>query len=187
MPEFVSLRSFLLSSTSGHNVRFEAQVPKFIPDALVPEAMAAGCVPTAEANIPFHDDASRPPVEFQGDMRRSLILLAIQHVVVRNNSKEFNGGGVPKAAVIADAVGFEVIQKEVTDLFHEYSSAKDSGQDLAISPQASNVMKVIEAKDRSELLDLAGEFGIEPDSLKGTTLRVLRQTLLTKLTGVALG
>ena len=36
MPEFISLRSFSLSSLTGHSAVFEAGVPKDIPAALVP-------------------------------------------------------------------------------------------------------------------------------------------------------
>lgn len=187
MPDFISLRSFRLESTKGHIVLFEANVPRFIPDAIVPEAMAAGCAPVDKSDIPFYEDKSRAAVEFQGDMRSSLVFMAAKHVALRNNSKDFTGGGAPKAQVLTEALGFDVNQKEATEQFQRYSASVQDGFDVPLHPQAANVLKVIEAGDRDELLDLGVEFGVEKDKAKGLTLRELRKTLLVKLTGVALG
>lgn len=187
MPEFISLRSFSLSSLTGHSAVFEAGVPKDIPAALVPDAMAAGCVPANEASIPFHDDASRAKVEFVGDVRRSMLYLAVKAVAEKNDSKEFDGGGVPKTAAVVSRLGFEVQRKEVTDIWQEYTEMKAEGLEFTLHAQAQNIAKVIDAGDKAELLELAEEFGLDEAKAKGLQVRDLRKQLLVKLGGISVG
>lgn len=187
MPEFISLRSFRLETTLGHIVQFERSVPKFIPEVVVPFAMAAGCVPVDSADIPFYDDKARTTVEFNGDIRRSLIYIAVKHCVTKNDSKDFDGSGVPKASVLTTRLGFEVGRKEAVDVFQQYTTLKNEGRDFDYDSKALNVMRVIEAEDRAELMEIAEEFGIEERTRKGLQVRELRKLLLTKLSGVAIG
>src|SRR5690606_11532238 len=129
MPEFVSLRTFRLESTTGHVVLFEANKPRFIPDALVSEAMAKGCVPVDAADVPFYEDQSRAKVEFTGDIRKSMIYLAVKHLAEQNNVKDFDGGGTPKTASVSGLIGYEVSRQEVVDLFQQYLQLKSEGQE----------------------------------------------------------
>jgi hypothetical protein len=46
MPYMLSIRDFALRSTAGLSVEFVANTPVYVPDALVPEAMEKGCIPT---------------------------------------------------------------------------------------------------------------------------------------------
>lgn len=187
MPDFISLRSFRLESTTGHVAIFEANKPRFIPDALVPAAMAAGCVPVNAADTPFYEDQSRAKVEFTGDIRKSMIFLAVKHIAEQNNVKDFDGGGTPKTAVVSGLIGYEVARKEVVDLFQQYLQLKSEGQEYAMHPQAHNIMKVIQAEDRDDLVSIAEEFGVPTDKAKGLQMRDLRKLLLVKLSGVAAG
>lgn len=187
MPEFVSLRSFRLESTTGHIAVFEANVARNIPDALVPAAMAAGCVPANREDAPFYEDQTRAKVEFTGDVRKSMIYLAVKHVAERNNIKDFDGGGTPKTAVISELIGYETNRKEVVDLYQQYLQIKSEGGQYAMHPQAPSIMKVIQAEDRTELVELAEEFGVPADKSKGMQARDLRKLLLVKLSGVAAG
>lgn len=185
MPEFVSLRSFRLESVTGHTAVFEANVPRNIPQALIPAAMAAGCVPADAADTPFHDDTSRAKVEFNGDIRASMVYLAIKALVEKNNSKDFDGGGTPKTAAVNALIGYEVRRQEVVDLFQQHMELRSEGREYALHPQAHNIMKVIEAGDKAELLELADEFGMDAAKAKGLQVRDLRKSLLVKLSGVA--
>lgn len=185
MPDFISLRSFRLDSTTGHVAVFEANTPRFIPDALVPAAMAAGCVPVDQKDVPFYEDTSRAKVEFVGDVRKSMVYLAVKHVVAANNPKEFDGGGTPKTAVIAGLLGYEVSRKELVDVFQQYMQLQSEGREYALHPAADNIMRVIQAGDKAELLELADEFGVPVDKAKGLQSRDLRKLLLVKLSGIA--
>lgn len=185
MPEFVSLRSFTVTSTMGHSATFEAGVPKNIPMALVPAAMEAGCVPATAADAPFHEDATRAKVEFTGSMRTSMIYLALQDIIEKNAVKEFDGSGVPRVTAVEARIGYDVTRKEVTDVYQQLLQCKSDNKEFVLAPNADNVMLVIKAEDRAELTELAKEFGIDDDSCKGLQLRELRKLLLVRLNGTA--
>lgn len=187
MPEFVSLRTFRLESTTGHVALFEAGKPRYIPDALVPAAMTAGCVPADQKDTPFYEDQTRAKVEFVGDIRKSMIFLAVKHVAEQNVIKDFDGSGTPKTSVVSGLIGYEVSRSEITDLYQQYLQLKSEGQEYAMHPQAHNIMKVIQAEDKAELVDIAEEFGVPADKSKGLQMRDLRKLLLVKLSGVAAG
>lgn len=187
MPQMLSLRKFRLETTTGHVVLFEANTPRFVPDAAVPEAMKAGCVPAESADIPFYDDLSRAKVEFQGDIRKSMLYLAIRVIAERNDPKEFDGGGVPKHEVVSARLGFDVSRQEVLDVFQQYLQAKSEDREFGLHPQAQNILRVIEAETKAELVELAKEFGVEEKQAKGLSVRELRKFLLTKFNGIATG
>lgn len=185
MPELISLRSFRLESTSGHVIQFEAKVPKYVPDAAVSEAMAAGCVPTSAAEVPFHEDLQRAKVEFTGDVRKSMIFLAVKAIAEKNDAKQFDGGGTPRTAVVSDALGFEIARKDVVDVYQQYLTVTAEDVPFALHPSAPNILRVIEAESKGELIDLADEFGVDGAKAKGLTVKDLRKLLLVKFSGVA--
>lgn len=187
MPAMISLRALRLATKTGHVIRFEANTPRAVPDSAVQEAMAAGCAPANPQDAPFLDDLSRTKVEFHGDLRRSTIFLALTSIAEKNNAKEFDGGGTPKVEVVSARLGYEVTRKEVNDLYQQFLSSKNVGQDFALHPQAQNIMRVIEADSKGELIELAIEFGVEEKKANGLTVRELRKLLLAKFSGVAAG
>lgn len=185
MPNMISLRSFRLASLTGHVVQFEAKKPTFVPDAAVSEAMAAGCVPENESDIPFYEDVDRAKVEFTGDVRKSMLYLAAQAVAKRNNPKDFDGGGTPKTQVVADMLGYEVSREELLSVYQQYLQVQQENLDYALHPNAANIMRVIEAGSKAELLELASEFGVPDDKAKGLSVKDLRKLLLVKFSGHA--
>lgn len=187
MIEMVSLRTFTLATTAGHTIPFEAKVPRPVPADAVSEAMAQGCVPSDAADAPFLEDVTRAKVEFQGNTRKAMLYLAVKAVAVRNNPKDFDASNTPKSAVVADRLGYEVNRAEVADAFQQYMHFSSEGIEPALDAQALNAMKVIEAGDKAELLDLADEFGVGKEKAKGLQMRELRKLLLVKLSGVAAG
>lgn len=187
MPLMISLRKFRLESTTGHCIQFEPREPVYVPDVAVSDAMKAGCVPAEEADIPFHEDLSRAKVEFVGDVRSSMIYLAIDAIVKRNNSKDFDGGGVPRQALINDTLGFETTRKEIVQVYQQYMQVKAENLEYALHPAAPQILKVLEAGDKGELLELAEEFGVENEKSKGLSVRDLRKLLLVKLSGIGVG
>ena len=187
MPEMLSLRTFRLASLSGHVVQFEANTPRRVPEEAVAEAMAKGCVPVDQADIPFYEDLTRSKVDFQGDLRKSLIFLAAQAVAKENNVKNFDGGGIPRASVISERLGYDVTAKEVLPVYQLLLQVKNGESEFVVHAKAEHVMRVVEASERAELLLLADEFGIDEKKAKGLQSRELRKLLLTKLNGAALG
>lgn len=185
MPDFISLRSFTVTSTLGHSATFEAGVPKSIPMALVPAAMEAGCVPVDAADVPFHEDMTRVKVEFTGGLRASMIYLALQDIIEKNQAKEFDGGGTPNVPAVEKRIGYDVTRKEVVDVYQQLLQCKTDNKEFALAPNADNVMLVIKAEDRAELTELAKEFGIAEENCKGLQIRELRKLLLVRLNGTA--
>ena len=187
MLKMISLRNVRVPSTTGHVVLFEAKVPRDVPDEIVSEAMALGCVPVDEADIPFHEDLSRAKVEFQGDVRKSMIYLAVQLLAEENNVKKFDGGGTPKTSVVADMLGYEVGRQEVLDTFRQYQTVRAEGIEYKLHPAAPNILRVLQAETKDELVGLADEFGVDEKKAKGLVVRDLRKLLLVKFSGIAAG
>lgn len=185
MPKMHSLRSFRLETTTGHVIEFEAKVPVFVPDAAVPDAMAAGCVPVDTSEIPFQEDLSRSRVEFVGDVRKSMLYLAVERLIAKNDPKTFDGGGNPKTAPVSDMLGFEVNRAELLAVFQLYLSSKNDNRPYTLHPSAPQIINVLEASDKAELIDLADEYGIPSEKAKGLQVRDLRKMILVKLSGVA--
>lgn len=179
-----SLRTFTLYTTKGHCIRFEAKKPREVPNEIVQEAMTAGCVPVDENDIAGFEDLSRAKVEFQGDLRKSILYLAMEVFAHENNPKNFNAGGRPKANILSERLGFEVGSAETQSSWENYLSVKNSGSDVALHPNAKDVVAVISAEDAPELRALASKQGIPPTALEGLTVREIRKVLLTKLNGV---
>lgn len=182
-----SLRSFRLTSTSGHAVQVTGNEPFPCPAALVQDAMAAGCVPVDPGDQPFIDDAGRAKVEFTGDIRKGIILLAIRAIVEENNTANFDGSGTPKLDVISNRLGYTVSAAEVRDLFQQYMELRNDGKDLPTDATTQNIMRVLEASTKAELVELGEEMGLKKESLKAQTVKDLRRTVLVHLSGVAAG
>lgn len=185
MPDMISLRKFRLETTKGHIIQFLPKEPKFVPDDAVSEAMAAGCVPVDEQDTPFYEDMTRAKVEFQGDVRKSLIYLAVKQTVEKNDHRDFDGAGNPKVDVLTDALGFEVFPQESVAMFRQYLQAKKEGVEFPLHPAAANVQRVMEAGSKAELVDLAVEFEVPEKKAKGLVAKDLRKLLLVKFSGIA--
>ncbi|HRO60510.1 MAG TPA: hypothetical protein PKZ27_02755 [Rhodocyclaceae bacterium] len=187
MPQMISLRKFRLATTKGHVILFQPKTPTFVPDDAVSEAMQNGCVPADETETPFIEDFTRSKVEFQGDVRKSLIFIAVRQVAERNNHKDFDGAAVPRANVVSELLGFEVFPQEIVDIYRQYLQAKQEGIEYPLHPSAPNVQRVIDANSKAELVELANEFGVDPEKAKGLVARDLRKLLLVKFSGIAAG
>lgn len=187
MVEVVSLRNFRLETTKGYIEQFEAKVPKKIPEAILPEAMQAGIMPTDADDQPFYEDLSRAKVEFTGDIRRSMVYLAVSAIMKSNDTKDFDAGGYPKTAAVANMLGFEVARQDVIDLFQAHQQAQASGNEFALHPASANILRVLEAGNKAELVELADEFGVDKSKAQGLTVKDLRKLLLVKLDGTAVG
>lgn len=188
MIKMVSLRTFLLRTTTGHMVQFQANVPRDVPEAVVQDAMAVGCVPVDSDDAPRIDNMARAKTSFQGDLRRSLIYLAMDVIARGNNSKDFDGGGKPKVSVLTERLGFDTTAAERTSIWQEYLSSKNQGADgYMLHPDSEMVMEIIGAEDAEELRQLAVQAGVDPKSFEGMPTRDVRKILLAKFSGVSAG
>lgn len=186
MPYMISLRTFTLATKLGHTVGFEAKKPSYVPPSVVSEALAAGCVMVDETDAPFFDDLTKAKVDFVGDMRHSLIYLAIERLAARNKPHDFDGAGNPKAGLIVDMLGFDVLPAEVVPIWQQYLSLKQDGKEYPLHPDAKKVQRVLEITRKADLVALADEIGVEAEKAEGLTSRELRKLLLVKLSGVTL-
>lgn len=187
MPLMKSLRTFRLATTSGHVVQFVANEPKEVPAAVLSEAMKHGCVPvdgTVDQAL-FEEAGGKARVDFTGDVRRSVLFLAVKAVAEKNDPKEFDGGGNPLASVVKGMVGFEITPAEVVDIYHIYGQSKRDEVPFELHPSAMNIVRVIEAGDKNELLELAEEFGMKREVYKGLAAKDIRKALLVKFSGIA--
>jgi hypothetical protein len=184
MPYMKSLRNFRLASTSGHCPQFVAGKPTFVPDVAVSDAMQAGCVPVEADEIPHIEEIQKAKLEFSGDIRKSVIMLAIKAIIDKNDHKEFDGAGNPKDSVVGARLGLVVSQKEVVDAFRAINEAKSNQDVLDLHPQAQNVMRVVDAETKAELLELAAEFMVPEKATKGVASKDLRKMLLMKFSGI---
>lgn len=185
MPLMLSLRTFRLETTMGHIIEVKGKEPTYIPPECVDEAAKRGMtyVDNADANV--YDDLSRSKADVHGELRKSILFLAVKSVAADNNAKDFTAGGLPKTAVIEGRVGFEVTAAEIRDVYQIYQSTATGNGDFALHPQSQNLMKVIEATTKDELDLLAVEFGIDGDKAEALSSRDLRRLLMTKFAGVA--
>lgn len=182
----ISQRTFRLETTSGHVIHFEAKQPTWVAPEAIEDAQKAGCVYVDASEASFHDDLSRAKADVSGDLRRSVLFLAITAIAKRNDSKEFTGAGIPKVSAVEAAVGFECNANEIRDVYQAYQSHHSGNGDFVLHPQSQNIMRVIEASTKDELLELALEFGVDFDKAEGLVSRDLRRLLMAKFAGVAL-
>ena len=124
LPEFKLNRNFTLISKTGLALRFEKGVPRPVHAQLVPEVLAIGAERVDAEQGEGMGDEKRPPEEPQGVEREDLIQAAIEDLVERNSSKDFNAGGVPKPVAIKAIVGFQPEADEVKKAWLAYQAEK---------------------------------------------------------------
>lgn len=140
MPYIKSLRDLRIASKTGHVVLVKALAPKWIPDEILGEAQALGCVTCDEHGkiviadglnatdliadpdeIPFLSPEDREIPE----KRKRVVTMAVLKCFKRNQREDFSSNGVPKAAVITRMIGFQVTAGEVADATEELKGVDD--------------------------------------------------------------
>lgn len=184
MTKVISMRSFTLYTRKGHVVAFEGKKPKYIPNAILPEAMERGVVPVDEADIEAFDDRRKARVEFQGDLRRSVIALFIADIVDQNNARDFDAAGTPKYQELSKLAGFSVTQAEALEIFRAVEASRKSGEEPNIDPKALTVKRIIEADTNQDLLALLPETRLKHDDVSGMQTRDMRKAMLSTFSGM---
>lgn len=175
-----SLRSFTLQTTKGHAVRFTAREPRPVPKIIAQEAMAQGCVPINKEDTPFLDDMSKAKVEFDRNLRRAILFIALDAVCSENDTSKFAGSGVPKEEVIEEMTSISVQKKELGKLMDEYRNCKSTGSEMPTHPAANEVYAIVQAENKDDLLELAKEAGYPVDKAAGLVSKDLRRMLIAK-------
>ena len=106
-------RDFTLTTTKGHSIKFEKDVPVYVPSVVYADAIAIGAVAEdgTSADVLDDDTVDDTPVDLAE--RAELITLAFESLVSRNEREDFTAAGIPKAAAVAKEVGFAVQGKEI--------------------------------------------------------------------------
>lgn len=185
MPMMLSLQHLRLETTSGHVLQFKPNEPIFVPDVAVSAARAKGCALAEGEDIELQDDVSRATVDFHGDLRKSLLFMAVKTILAKNDPKDFDGAGIPSTDAMTDLVGFTVAGSEIPEVFQLWHAVEEGGSDYTPHANAENVVNVMEANSQAELVAIGEELGMSKSSMKGMKTRELRKALLIKLSGYA--
>ena len=186
MPKMVSLRDFRLATLSGHVLIFEARVPRDVPDAAVEEALTAGCAMINPNETPDFDDMTRQKFDLEADLRQSVIYLVCADLVKRNRPIDFDGGGMPREGVVSNIVNFEVGKKELNDVWQTYLTAKSEGREHGVHEKAADVLRIIQAENKNDLLEIAADLGLDLDQFDGKQTKTIRSALLKSFPGAIL-
>lgn len=115
MPLMKLRRKFRLATTKGHSVLFEPDTPVFVPNSIVPEAVAVGAELAEEGELDV--TPKEPPAPNTGpadaSSREGDILKALNALVARNDRDDFTGGGLPKIYAVSGLVGYKVEKREL--------------------------------------------------------------------------
>lgn len=102
----VSLRDQRVTSTLGHTVHMQANVPTRVPGPLVDQAASQGCIPADSAEYEAHKQKAAAAAAANQIFEKALID-AIAVMVKRNNYKDFTSSGHPRIDALAAEVGVE--------------------------------------------------------------------------------
>lgn len=173
-------RHYTLRTRTGHVIKFEPDVPTFVPDSVVHEALAVNILPVEGAVTPdFEDSATAPPrVDIGGLLRDALVLRAIDELVRENDSNNFDAGGRPKVATINALSGLALNANERAKYWDQYREMKSTGQTLPTHKALETVMEIQHLNTPKEVAEYAEALGVAESALKGHPLREQKQTLL---------
>lgn len=128
MPKFRSLAPVRISSITGHVVIIEPEGTN-IPDVLVAEAVARGCVPCEGEELKLATPANVEPEvadddghELDEGAKQTAIDMAIIELIAANDETKFTGNGKPKVAAVRDIVEFDITADEIAEAFDRVSS-----------------------------------------------------------------
>lgn len=181
MPMMTCPRKYLLRTTSGHLIRFEPGVPKFVPDIVYNEALAVNILPT-EGALESQDDAAdmRPVrVEIVGQLRDALVLKAIEDLVVRNDTKDWDGGGRPKIPAINDITGLALNATERETFWEKYKELKANGEELPVHKHQATVLDIQYIRSAKEVAEYAVLLGVDEKLFKGRPLKDQKLVLIS--------
>lgn len=113
----VSLRDQRVTSTLGHTVFMQANVPMRVPGPLVDQAASQGCIPADSNEYEAHKQKAAAAAAANKVFEKAIID-AISTLVKRNNYKDFTSSGHPRIDSLAAEIGIEPgsISEQTRDL-----------------------------------------------------------------------
>jgi hypothetical protein len=113
--KFVFLRDRVVASLSGHSIRFEKNVPTYVPPDARKDVIAAGGVPEDDVDVaeivePEKKPAVVEPVDPQE--REAALFAAYERMTLENKRGHFTAGGLPHMRALANILGWEVDASE---------------------------------------------------------------------------
>lgn len=106
MQLFKSDKPVRLASLSGYVVVITPDKPGLVPDVMVPEVLAAGCVPVGEA-LPSQVSELTP------EEREAELKNAITALIAKNDARDFNADGSPRVVAVRKVLSFQATGDEV--------------------------------------------------------------------------
>lgn len=171
-------RDFVLRTTTGHTVRFEAGKPTPVPEAIYAEALARNIVPVKGPIDTDSPATGNTRVSLHGPLRDALLYNAIHALVQRNQPEDFDGGGQPKPSSIKDFCGVPISAQERTKYWSNYRELMGNNVELPSHPNVNLVLELQSISSRKQLLEFAAEHEIDLAKPEGKTPADLKALLL---------
>lgn len=124
LPKLVLNRNYVLSTMVGHSIAFEKGVPIDVPPTCYAAAIGIGAVTAdgAEPNVLQDKEVDRTPIDPQE--RSTLILVAVEELVARNDRNDFTAAGKPAVDAVNRELGFRATGKEIDTAWQRYHADK---------------------------------------------------------------
>lgn len=117
----ISLRDVRVASTLGHCLWFKANEPQLVPNGMVNDAAAVGCVPVDAKEYEAYRMKLSSAAEAHEELKETLIA-AIDSMVKRNTIADFTPTGHPKIPALATEAKVDVSQ--VTEQLRDHVFAE---------------------------------------------------------------
>lgn len=173
-------RDYTLRTRNGHTIKFAAGEPTDVPEALYAEALAKNIIPVERKS----DDQpifGMVHAEITGTLRDAMIYQAIDEVVKRNQTEDFSGGGVPKAAALSAIIGLSLSASEASRFYTNYRQIIGENEPLPTHPKVEVVRELQALTSRKQLEEFAEDHGIGIPKAKGKSLKELKELLLNSV------
>jgi len=120
--KFTLNRNMVVTSTLGHAIGFEKDVPTYVPPEMYRAVRAVGAIPEEDFPEEEQNKVVRAPTD--PDERQEVVFGAFEQLVKTNEREDFNGSGVPTSAAIQRLVGFKLDDKSRVVLWRKFTQRK---------------------------------------------------------------
>ena len=110
--KMTSVRDITVSTKTGHCIGFSAGVPTEVPEGVIAECAAKGCIPSEELEkvLTAVDPIKAPVVEDDG--KEAKLVEVIEMMIARNAKGDFTADKLPNTKVLSKETGFKVSVEE---------------------------------------------------------------------------
>lgn len=105
-------------------IGFQKGKPTWVPPECVNDAVAIGAVRADGEGVDVLGPEEKPEEQLSQEDREALITAAIEEIVKRNDSAEFDGAGKPSMPALKALVKFSFDKKERDAIWQKYRNAK---------------------------------------------------------------